>query len=401
MITNTLSFETNFQALPDDIQNKIKDYVPNVRIDRASDAKFFNEVIQPKIQELPKEIQDHIKGYNPTVIVDHKSRNNLFNELKIETEQKVGLYGESLILKGLLLCDQLFEYEKRWSTYIAGIENRLAMNKLPQNSWYSPVPTLFCNALNNPTGKSEKALNGLYYINHGAAEALQQLNHISVCEKHLVEFNIDIKSNIEKNNNLMEHIRQQRTAEQTIYNACGGKDKFHDLKILPWENANDYSNYGKILEGETVMRGLDDDGCPFIAISLQKPGNVFAMLQQKGLLNETGSGSTCTQKDYDDCKLLNKITVLRQDDSTNPTLWTNSGWAGLMHSDAGDSVNEFGIKTGKTGNFFIENTNEMKYSQYSTLYNLFPTVKELLTTGSCLYDAENPKRGMFKLVKQG
>jgi|GEM_PF-4793394 len=84
----------------------------------------------------------------------------------------------------------------------------------------------------------------------------------------------------------------------------------------------------------------------------------------------------------------------------NPKVWRNIGITGLMHIDAGDSVNEFGIKTGKTGTFIIENKNEMKYSQYSSTYDLFPTLKELLTTGSCLSDAQNPDGGMFKLVKQ-
>ncbi len=398
MITNTPSFETNFQALPQNIQDKIKGYVPNVRIDRASEAKFFNEVIQPKIQALPKEIQDHIKDYNPTVMVDHKSRNNLFNKLKMETEQKVGLYQESLILKGLPLCDELFETEKTYNFQKTEIENELETISSPKKSWYSPIPILFTNALSNPMGKSEKALNVLYYTNQGAADALQQLNSVPKLKKLMSDLYSSYTIKCEDIKSQMERIRQQRTTEHTIYNACGGKDKFHNLKIFSEGNANG-SQYFKHLKGETVMRGLDYNGSPFLTISLQKPGNVFLMLQQQGLLKETGSGYSSTLKDHEDCKLLNTITVLKQR-YNNPTVWNNSGFTGLMHSDAGDSVNEFGIKTGKTGTFFIENKNEMKYSQYSTTYNLFPTVKELLTTGSCLYDAENPDRGMFKLTKQ-
>ncbi len=361
MISNT-SFETNFQALPDNIQNKIKDYVPNV-IDRTSQ-------LQSNIKAIPEDIRNYIKSYVPTIL-DRASRNNLFTQLQLETDKKIGLYGENLILKGLHLCDQLFEAEKSWNFQKTKCENNIVLNSIPKNHWYKPVPGLFTAALNNPT-ESRKALNALSFINYGADEAVRQLEVISLTEDIKIQLDSDFSTISKTINSLLQMIRQKRNTEQTIYNACGGKDKFHDLKILPLEDLKDISLHDKIHVGESLMRGLLRD-CPLIAISLQ---------ESKPL-----------------AKNLNTITLLMQSDKNDPTKWHNFGLTGLMHNDLG-FVNEFGIKRGATGNFAIKDKDSMEYLHH-TYYDLFPTVKQLLTTGSALYNPKNPAHGMFKLVKQG
>lgn len=331
------------------------------------------DTLSSNVQALPLEIQKHIQSYVPTM-VDHASRNKLYNELQAETDQKKGLYGENLILKGLLLCDQLFEAEQNWNFRKIELENEIATDSLPMQHWYNPVPTLFTNAINNPKGKSLKALNMLYYTNYGAAEALLKLTDIKLNKTSILDLGSQFKENSERINKLIQKTLQQRNTEQTIYNVCGGKNKFHDLKILLWKGVKNFERYTslkKIHEGETVMRGLDSTDRPFIAISM------------------------CGQKfssDYNE----NIITVIQQIDSEDPTKWFNHGThGGLLYNSRGGSLSRLGIQTGETGPFSILGKDSMEYDTHcyvehrkrdTRIDNLFPTLQKLLTNGSCSYD---------------
>lgn len=100
-----------------------------------------------------------------------------------------------------------------------------------------------------------------YYI-----EVCEWLDHRSPTKKE----NIEINKKLEK-------ILIPINIEKTIYNVCGGKEKFKALKTLPFDDSLDnllYTNNGlikinRLRIGESVMRGADPNQHPFIAMSVK------------------------------------------------------------------------------------------------------------------------------------
>lgn len=149
---------------------------------------------------LPKDVQnlifeEYFPDDNPIHSVNMAYRDAYINRLQTETDQKIGLYGKSLILEGFKCIREIDELQK------------------------DPINNAFI-------------INGLSIF--------------------------------------ILKLRQYRSAEKIIYNLCGGKKEFHELKILPWEDSMKHP-YGlmkieKIKVGESIMRGWDPNNTPFIAM---------------------------------------------------------------------------------------------------------------------------------------
>lgn len=159
---NIPSFTTSFECLPQDVKNLIvEEYLPDVSLIHSVNVAYRNAYIK---------------------------------KLIFETDQKIGLYGRSLILEGILCKRKIDELQK--------------------------------DPINN-----EFIINGLSIF--------------------------------------ILKLRQNKNAETVIYNLCGGKKKFHELKILPWDDSMKDSfgmKIKKIKVGESMMRGWDPNNTPFIVM---------------------------------------------------------------------------------------------------------------------------------------
>lgn len=152
------------------------------------------------LEILPKDVQNLIfEEYLPDDSKIHSVnvayRDAYIKKLTLENENKIGLYGKSIILEGILCKRKIDELE---NDYI----------------------------------KNDLIINGLCIF--------------------------------------ILKLRQYRSAEKVIYNLCGGKKKFHELKILPWQDSMKgqlgLMKIGKIKIGESMVRGWDPNNNPFIAM---------------------------------------------------------------------------------------------------------------------------------------
>ena len=161
------SSSSSFECLPQDVKNLI-------------------------FEELPDDCSIHS--------VNVAYRNEYIKKLTFESEQKIGLYGKSILLEGILCKRKIDDLEK----------------DADQNNFI---------------------LNGLSIF--------------------------------------ILKLRKAKKAENIVYNLFGGKKKFHELKILPWEKSMHYPlgliRIEKI--SEAIMRGLDPNNNPFITMQVDYKRN--------------------------------------------------------------------------------------------------------------------------------
>jgi len=164
---------------------------------------------------LPQDVQtlifeEFLPDDSPIHSVNVAYRNAYLKKLTFETEKKIGLYGKSIILEGILCKRKIDELS---------------------------------DELNKEAIRNEEKLNSLSIF--------------------------------------ILKLRHYKNIEKTIYNLCGGKKKYHELKILPWEDSMKHlfglMKIEKIKLGESIMRGRDPNDNPFIAMHayLKKDFHLF------------------------------------------------------------------------------------------------------------------------------
>lgn len=351
------------------------------------------------------------------------------NFIHSETDQKIGLYGENLVLRGMKLQEKLNSLDENIKKEFLIFENKfnpveieyseLLKNKnlkifqcciqqdkiskeIFENSevnpnWKYVVQGLFYKAMANPEGYSKSSLETLSYASNSATEALAQLNKLPLLKQEkssLEDEQSEIKLQFSKDSTHLQYLdlvaekkelnnsyikkkheeilyqisdlSQMKKNEKFIYEVCGGKSKFHDLKILVLDpnNTETWSNDGgKYINrvkkrdlSESVMRGIVKGGRPFLAIKYSFNGR-------------------------------NDISIFFQRSFYRPDDWFENG-KGLLGEYNGTN-GKYGTPLGGIMS---------KSNQHGKgLYDYYPVkiaLKTLLTTGIC----QAPNKPTYKLV---
>jgi hypothetical protein len=278
----------------------------------------------PKLpQEVKMLILCHILNQTGCVhFVNTEYRKNYLNTLQAKTDDKTGLYGKSLILEGVLLIQEAHLLSKKIKVVKIEIDEKLDQiseqkcellkirnmgldrinkevwkNKTANINWMGSVQTLFVNALFHPEGKSRMVLDGMCSFSHSAIEAIDQINnlfrleieHAQVHMQYLDDITIleltthahmriinTLNAQLNAKNACLEKLRVMRDVENSMFNLLGGEADFNRLKVLVLNHANKSSwtkgtgyidAIKKLPLGQSVMRGIDPQCRPFIAIS--------------------------------------------------------------------------------------------------------------------------------------
>lgn len=396
---------------------------------------------------MPSDVLNYITSFIPEDdlmrinFLNISCRKVYFDSLQNETDKKIGLYGKNLILEGLALYENPILKELEIAKSILKIE--WEQSSTVNNEWIYAVQTLFMNALCHPEGKSRKTLVALSFTSHSASEAIANLNSLTLIQKKQQENTAAIDKQLKLLDFQLEQLRGMRKTEKVIYNISGGKDQFHKLTILHLEglahwkgvdsgrrykdltyyndkwysSGEDYSvefcKIKKLPIGESVVRGIDPLNRPFIAISIRDPFTSYDVACKNSEVSFTRLCQMLCSSDLEkpnevikfiDNQDRNRITILYQRFSDDASRWGNSSESycspGLFKDNLSRKGRD-GLVIGSNKEFIISGPEKIEYVLEGEKINFFPTIKQLLTKGSCFIDSESEEDGRIELINQG
>lgn len=226
----------------------------------------MNNIYSFSYEFLPDDLKNvifpMIKNDLKMILLNKGFRDIYYQNLREETNQKIGLYQKNLILAGLPLVQEIYDLEKQ-----------IAVNKTVKADWGFIVEGLFLRALLGPLARSNSRIALDFVPGDEAIEAKTAVDNVHKLGLKVAGFT--------KN---LEIILKMRKNENTLYKFCGGKDKFHQLKVfnIPREikSVFCYSSLENAVRkgNRIIMRGITNMGCPGIVIENNRECKIYYQL---------------------------------------------------------------------------------------------------------------------------
>ncbi len=385
-------------------------------------------------EDFPKEIQDLVFqncGFSSKIHLTKKAYYQNF--IQAETDQKIGLYGENLVLKGMKLQEKLNSLDENFKNEFLIIENKfnpfdieycellkiknlkidqcsillkknddeILKNSSINPNWKYIVQGLFNQAMAHPEGYSNSSLVKLCYASNSASEAISQLNNLSILKKEKAALEIEqseINSQFSKDvihTQYLDFIAEKETEKEAINNSYKKKQEKILLKIanLPLMKNNENFIYevsgGKskfhdlkilVLDPNNAQKWSGDGSGNYIDRVEIEPGQSI----MRGI--SKGRPFLAIKYSENDKK---RISIFFQRSIYRPDDWFESG-GGLLGEYNGSngkymtSLSDIMSKSNKHG------MNAAKY------YPMKIALKTLLTIGIC----QAPNKPTYKLLEQ-